>query len=111
MCFYITNYKAKIAQENIVCYKTLYKRKVPGGYKSAIQSYFYKVGKNNPEVKFRMFGSTIEEGYHSFSKKPKFNIGSKHIVECIIPKGATYYYNGIKKEYCSNRIRLVKRIK
>ena len=41
-------------------------------------------------------------GLHSYSTKTKALQSWGECVRCIIPEGAKYYYNSIKKEYVSN---------
>ena len=123
MCMNIiseTKPEAKVAEQDIVCYKEL--NECWGGsgkLRSEFMGFEYTKGKLNEldgEIgieKGYMFWITNEwklnEGFHSWVDKPKYNSNGfkRRIFKCIIPKGALYY-EGIQHDdtsgYVSDKI-------
>ena len=123
MCLILTeNSKLKIADEDIVCYKVMRKPLIPGRiYRSEYYNYPYEVGNledvgcisivTNDEDE-----SIVKEGFHSFAYKEdaytydenrhRFDEVSYTVVECTIPKGATYIKGMFMgySSYASNKI-------
>lgn len=115
MCFYIhhDHNDAKTAKRDITCYKVLIKRGQK--YEALIFDKFYRIGTKPRPVTLDRWGFGIDRGYHSYSTKRK---AKQHcswsndivVVEFIIPKGATYYYNPDYKEYVATQIIPVKEV-
>lgn len=114
MCFYIeyNNDKpkiAKIADKDIICYKTLGIR--GNTLISAVKGFSYEMGKKYCKKRFpsRTIKNQLHgEGFHSYTSCRSAYNGCI-VVECIIPKGTRYYSN--KHEYCSEAIVINKVVK
>lgn len=135
MCLWIKNKKMLVAEEDIVCYKTL--RKLSDGYYTAYvgtlvpenvingSDLFKAEGllkleknehyKNRTHYKYNTEGGLI----HSYAcKEDPFETNEHYnfddtIFECVIPKGTKYYvglFDGGSKSYASECIRFVKKI-
>ena len=116
MCFRIQyNVKESLtADKDIVVYKILYKKE--NKYISLYQYFKYKPNKiYRLKKKLKLIDSiNIEEGFHSYNE---YEVKRKYIlpgfrkeivrVECIIPKGSQYYFNGYLGEYVSNSLSLI----
>jgi len=111
MCLVVPkSQRTKVAKEDIVVYKTLFKEK-NGIYLSTIKGFpyqrgylYYQTGKKFTTEQ-SLFDKFIYKGLHSFQFKKeakKYLHRTKIIVEMIIPKGARYYYDGGK--YCSDQL-------
>ena len=136
MCLWIKNKKMLVAEEDIVCYKTLSKTN-DGVYctaytnthvpESVINGYdlFNAEGelklKKNEHCKNRTCYKYNTEGglIHSYACKEDPFETNKHysfddtIFECVIPKGTKYYvglFDGGCESYASKCIRFVKKI-
>ena len=118
-----------IATKDIICYKIVRKlndklNDYKGAFMSEYQYFVYE-----PKVIYKLGGmlkvhsasptlSLITKGFHSYSRLSSVNnsINLKEewgkydlsIVECIIPKGSTYYYNNSEHEYVSDSIKIIK---
>lgn len=112
MCFWIHNdhAEAKIAEEDIVCYKV-----ITNFDRSLHYFYYYKPNTTYEYVELQKLISywpddmpSIEKGYHSYSTY-KFALRGlvpwMKVVKFIIPKGTEYYYNPDHNEYVSSVIR------
>lgn len=136
MCFYIRNNKKEAtlyeALEDITCYKVLKKDLKSPYYNS---KYILKELKTSPLrrpkiingiYQFKLMNfltkdsilETIDRGLHSFQNlniaKMEFRKWSYEemvIIECIIPKRALFYRNDGDKEYVSNKLIPIKKIK
>jgi hypothetical protein len=115
MCFYIhqDHIDAKIAENDITCYKILTRKK----NKDLVSPYIGSevILGEKVEQKLERYGFSIDIGIHSCSTflsavKRRFEMwagthccepGKKIIIKCIIPKGTKYYYNPEDKEYVS----------
>jgi len=119
MCFYVdeNHTDLRIAKKDITCYKYMYFR----GKKwiTPYQAFIYEPGilvtVNTGWRALNKRGcSQINKGLHSHStrKEAVHNMdSSEHIlIECIIPKGAKYFYSKENEEYVSNQLIAVKRI-
>jgi len=116
MCFSIheKHQIAKIANKDIVCYKTL----IPCRFDLSIlespsqeELYFKKsdnfVIKVIKEFTFnKNWANNIEQGLHSYSNKRKNNSWGRGtmLFKAIIPKGTEYYYNPEVGEYVSLKL-------
>ena len=112
MCFYIHSKHPdpKIAEEDKTCYK--YGLIIGETLRSYHQGFYYKFNKTY-SLKEKLTGSSaIYEGFHSITNKKQAiaESGKEYVVKCIIPKGATYYYNPDLQEYVSNKIKILKPI-
>lgn len=124
------------AKEDIPCFKIYEKHKRGGIFKreqlkSIVRAHMVKVGATYKEPLFCntrdykvgesgiFLGGSIEEGFHSYHiDHPRqgwdswartiegYGSMSLVIVECIIPKGATYYTNDDAGEYVSDKIKI-----
>lgn len=118
MCFYVNqnNPNPIIAAENIECYKVGYKTflsKAENAFESQFRHYIYSLNDEQPELQLEPEYDTelgleiIHKGYHSYSNLTTAIVNAfsdQVVVKCIIPKGATYYYNPIRDEYVSTSI-------
>lgn len=127
MC--LTNVKdvAKIAPEDIVCYKkcNIYrKEKMPWSIRNPFyikKLYFYRtpyyymdieLGKTYYSVLEKTCGN-IYHGLHSFAEIQQTLYIGQVLIKCIIPKGATYYEGeGLwEPGYASNELKYIKIVK
>lgn len=130
--------KAKVAKRNIKVLKVLYIHPseptvlIPYFYSA---TYKYSINGENPVIpitvkKYNYNLCAIREGYHSYAVNcPVRNVTPTemfvmdhyfcndectgrqvHLVECIIPKGTTYYFNEFR-EYVSENIVIKKILK
>ena len=136
MCLWIKTKKMLVAEEDIVCYKTLSKTNDGGYCTSYTNTYvpesvingsdlFKAEGplkleknercKNSTRYKYSTEGGLI----HSYAcKEDPFETNKKYnfddtIFECVIPKGTKYYvglFDGNSESYASQCIRFVKKI-
>ena len=109
--------KKKIATKDIKCYKEFSsdsknKRRIIGYYQ---ENFLWWDIRRKSNIVYKktildipsMDSSVLYNGFHSYSNKKEIIIthNYKHIAyECIIPKGAEYYYDHINKEYISNEL-------
>lgn len=118
MCFYIhKDYPNElIAKRDIECFKILATYPgVPETYSLFFDAIYFKKGGSSEyvtkQVKRFTFETidcdTINEGLHSYSTfiQAKNKKTSGKIYKCIIPKGTKYYYNPVKKEYVSLKLK------
>ena len=123
MCFIINDdfKEPLIAEEDIVCYKTCHESLlIQDAYISILRGFIYEKGKRydlDKPLKIKLsdlFDShIIENGFHSFctydyAKDETYYFSL--IMECIIPKGSTYYHNPDFVEYVSDSIIVRKEI-
>ena len=126
MCFdkEVSNYTHKVAEEDIVCYKVVFRYESVGKprWSSLYQHFIYEQGELYEE-KFsdrllRFFDGLTRlksNVYHSYSDLNGLDINEiswlcAHravIVKCIIPKGAIYWFNSYQNQYASNAIKIV----
>lgn len=113
MCFTVhpKHKRAKVAKEDIICYKTFYKwhlDKKKTEVKSQWRGFVYKLGwlyELDGYMVVRKPWNEITVGLHSYILKPEHNWADPTIViKCIIPKGAKYYVNPEYGEYVSDQI-------
>lgn len=110
MCFYKhrDHEKVKIAKQDIKCYKLfetinlIYAVSICRGFK-------YRRNKKYKVWFFKTQSFEINRGFHSWTKlegrdRILRDDRRENYLECIIPKGAKYYYNPYDKEYVSNKI-------
>ena len=121
MCLATTRAKAKIAEEDIVCYKLVEHRgrgRKFGNYRSFFRNFKYCLGVTYQEA---MFVDDVSATYSYFTKQYSVNHGfhsyrasvcpsrSETLVKCVIPKGSKYFI-GIGNvgggQYCSDKIRI-----
>lgn len=123
MCLHIKKgQKAKIAQEDIVCYKI-----VEGKSLKSLETFYQytpvKIGHTYvSELKVLGGGEEVEKGLHSFVNLQdaaelainwNWECGylNIYIIECIIPKGSRYYTGDFYGDgYASDKITYVKQI-
>jgi len=130
MCFFkhSSKPKVKVAGRDVICYKIL-RRDADGELLSPYRGVKYEIGKvkkigNNFKTKPYDFNTgnryknSIDIGLHSLStlaeaENWKWQIGrsNSEIFECVIPKGAKYWYNPFDHEYCSNQLLVKSQIK
>lgn len=118
MCFYISKHNSNpiIAKEDIECFKIGYKTflsNAEDAFKSQYRLYIYQLNDKQPELQLEPKHDTelgwdiIHEGYHSYSNLTTAIVNAfsdQVVVKCIIPKGATYYYNPRDEEYVSTSL-------
>lgn len=107
----------KVAEKDIVCYKTINKIS-PTKVRSLAYQFVYELNKLyeadifTTAVDLRTSPNIINNGFHSYKNEPTSDF--YHVVECIIPKGSLYWEgfgNELRKgseEYCSNQIIITK---
>ena len=116
MCFIIDkdNPNGRIAEKDIMCYKTLYSyintqlnarifRSLFFDFRY-VENELYELEK--PKALVNENG-LINRGFHSFTKVNTALNGlfaERVLVQCIIPKGSEYYVNNHNNEYVSNKI-------
>ena len=116
MCFIVErkNREAKEATKDITCFKLVISSLQKEDYFSLFQGFEYTLNKRynlSSNLRISIYG-TIDDGFHSYSKKLKGDRSPGSIlVKCIIPKGATYYYSSKNNEYVSDSIIIKKRIR
>lgn len=139
MCLNIrSNSKRLVAKKDITVYKVLTlremsapsaKKLVVGAYvysvtnkfylRSVAKGFRYTIGKSyTAKLGTPNYANEIESGFHSFSdsanvvrRRELYSNRTEALVECIIPKGATYYNgtnNGTSKGRVSDQIKIVK---
>jgi len=125
MCFTITT-PEQIAKKDIPCWKVL--DKLTGVYSSYYYNSKYRIGETYTTKKLgfsdfyqpatKKSAKQINQGRHSYSTlelaKLQYSYCSAEnvrIVKCIIPKGASYYYNRDDRQYVSSAIKLIKEIR
>lgn len=135
MCFYIRNTKKEAtlyeALQDITCYKILDSNLRSPYYNSKYEigklktsplrkprtiidgNYQFKItphSQNNPYY----YIDTIEKGLHSYQKRTagvRFLVCSwLGVFKCIIPKGALFYRDDVKKEYVSDKLIVIKKV-
>ena len=124
MCFNVSRKHpdSLITQEDIICYKSsdTTKRRYKT-FSSDYRRFDYKLGKVyrlmtslEPTRKVELYpeprfaeSQVINQGFHSYIKIPTQYLNDR-LVECIIPKGSTYYINPDENEYVSDQI-IIKR--
>lgn len=134
MCFYIhpSHTEAKIATKNITCYKSVYldlfdldnfegiTRKITRSNlnKIVLSTPFYaqQIDYSKSLLKrskiVKRDEKAIEQGLHSYDNAFSCNASFGNlIVECVIPKGAKYYYSPKNNEYVSNQLLYTKKFK
>lgn len=121
MCFTVdyNHPKAKIAENDIQCYKVLkteIDRRGRQIFKAPYRSNFrYDIGylycQDKPlRVNRNSFSTKISQGLYSYStfKKAKEDKDWRKVIcRAIIPKGTRYYYNSLDKTYISEALLLV----
>ena len=117
MCFYIDNNhkRRKTAKEDIICYKVMYNFfSNENIFHSMFKNYRYVLGELVTSKLQQPNCGDINQGLHSYTttQKAHYWSGHKHvIIKCVIHKGAKYYYSEVDKEYVSNKIITIKKIK
>ena len=117
MCFVVhPNYPDPlIAEQDIVCYKVGTASCDKESFFSEYQDYKYKLNELQPVVELSpdpFYGNRclITAGYHSYHPDHvrlelcQLQRNTYVVVKCIIPKGATYYYDPLFLEYVSTQI-------
>ena len=120
MCFHIhkRHKRIKTATEDIVCYKVFPRRSRTGNQhkqyvRSLFQEFKYELGETYYEDSITV-NETYQEIYSGIHSYSTFTMAKERtylhriIVKCIIPAGAKYYYNPIRKEYVSDYITIGK---
>ena len=116
MCFHIhkKHLTKKIAIKDIICYKKFsidYEnhRRIVGIYRAEFLWWDIRRKSNTVHKKTILdtptYNGRLYSGFHSYSNKKAlhdYNCGITY--ECIIPKGAEYYYNPMWQEYISNEL-------
>jgi hypothetical protein len=127
MCFdkEVSNYTHKVAEEDIVCYKVVFRYESEGKprWSSLYQHFIYEQGELYEE-KFsdrllRFFDGLTRlksNVYHSYSDLCGIDVIDSRwlgthqavLVKCIIPKGSIYWVNEHEQQYASNAIKIVR---
>ena len=108
MCFIVTDKTLHVAEEDITCYKSVFKREDLSMAVSACycSPYILHARYNVPELVlveyFRDF--VIEAGFHSYINDNNYEYAGDH-ARFIIPKGAHFYKNDT--QYVSDAIIMV----
>ena len=141
MCLIVSeNSEIKVAEENIVCYKVVYKL-FPGIYESEFYAHLYTRSSLNKMLddvlaitqtcttykdslgrSFTRYDNVIERGFHSFTCQEdacqyavdKYSHNASYVVvKCMIPKGANYIKGtyGKHPNYVSNKIICLEELK
>ena len=122
MCFkiYKNHPLPKYADKDIICYKVTDNNKIKeNNFISIVKEFKYKYDTlyilDTPlEIELIKHSEkkteyNIEKGFHSYSN---YNNASGwiecSIIKCIIPKGSTYYFNPVRQEYVSDKIKIGK---
>lgn len=121
MCLTTPMRRAKVAEEDIVCYKLVCRRTrgmALGSYKSYFRKFVYRLGMTYTEDDFRKDVShtrnfynemyEVNFGFHSYINI-MYPENSQTLLKCIIPKGSLYYESCpcLFPQYCSNQIKIV----
>lgn len=125
MCLIVDkeNFKIEVAQEDIVCYKVLIKRR-NGDIVSPFQGFVYEIGKKYKTRMKHFYNSTyckITEGFHSFLKeegawREKMLLQDFYITyvcfRCVIPKGSKIVYGiyNAKDAIVSETIKIIEEV-
>ena len=112
MCFIVKqDYRVKIANKDIICYKTGYLEKNKNEFHSEYRSFIYKKNKlykrNCLTLNKYRYNISLFRGFHSFQNKRmvlmnRYKKDELKSIKFIIPKGSKYMINW--KEYISNQI-------
>ena len=120
MCLITSNNTSYIAERDIICYKVLNGRYTP--YRNIKVNILQLLGlmpfkaEGFIDIYPNVFGYIIEGGMiHTFvNENEAIDANAYHIKDrvykCIIPKGTEYFISSDKEEYCSKKIKFVKRI-
>lgn len=122
MCLYTRQMRARRAEKDIICYKTVWKRTAPknkGTFLSKYKNFIYKLGETYTEPMFaeipenwgtgNEFGA-VKFGFHSYTDlRTAMEDMYYHeaVIRCVIPKGALYYGDQDSICYCSKTIRII----
>lgn len=105
MCLTTTNPEIKIAEDDIICFKTSYSRYVDKCFVSAIRGFYYDINVVQEKVEVNAIKDKsldhgkeqvnplymVEGGYHSYVKlEDSIRIGYEYSGVFIIPKGTKY---------------------
>lgn len=116
--------KAKVAKQDIICYKivTRNRRMRKGTYKSYWREYRYSLNKRYHEPLFMpnlearqsrlpINGKLVyfcDFGFHSYTKAAGHFLGQGDvIIKCVIPEGVQYYESIGGSEYCAEEIKVI----
>lgn len=114
MCFYLHRAlpEPQIATRSIRVWKRFNKKNL----KSPYRGFQYERDKEyslstdlTEKYDFRMDVRIITDGFHAYTSRQK---AENHrglietVIECTVPKGSVYYWNPVRQEIVSNRIRI-----
>lgn len=120
MCFRINKETPDplIAEEDITCWKVLYRIRGAHEFRSPYQRYRYAPDVKHEEIELKVVPGSkydyspehIEEGYHSYIDRYKAEVmewAADCVVKCAIPKGSKYYVNNTSGEYVSSNLKII----
>lgn len=98
--------KKLIAEEDIECYKILYKE--DGIFRTFYRDFPIEAGKTYESI-ISKEGYRIQMGLHSYVDKENAICSNLYTAKCIIPKGSEYYLGSFcgKDSYASNVLKYV----
>ena len=128
MCLDTHWQKAKVAKQDIICYKIVTRGRGMrrGTYKSYWREYKYSLGGYYhepcfmPDLEGRESRTQIEGkptffcdyGFHSYSRGAGHLFGHGDVlIKCVIPKGVRYYESTRGSEYCAEEIKVIAQAK
>lgn len=138
MCLYTSMINAKVAEDNIICYKIV--RDTPETdisvreYKSIWFFFTYKIGGKYHERSFSarsvmdmrfnrdsVLSREVHSGFHSYTDlkdiEEKCRMGwyrdNCTVLKCVIPKGSLYFISNEREctEYCSQDIMVISELR
>lgn len=124
MCLDTHWQKAKVAEQDIICYKIVTRGRGMrrGTYKSYWREYRYSLGgyyhepRFMPDLETRQSRQLIDgkpvyfcdNGFHSYSKAAGHLLGWNDVlIKCVIPKGVRYYESTAGTEYCAEELQVL----
>ena len=120
MCMITRMQRPLTAAQDIVCYKVVYDNTFASANWPMFRSLYFKYNYvfNGKEVRttdfsYKLQGWVVNRGFHSYTDlgyaTGVCRMGenpNRVLLECVIPKGASYYVSEGGKEYCSDRIKI-----
>ena len=120
MCLKIKSQSRKqIASKDITVYKHLIPYNITKGiYTTSYQSSIVEIGKTYHSDLVRITSTEVSIGLHSFQSEEvackRATYWDETLVECIIPKGSSYYigdFEGLGVSYASDTLTYIKILK
>ena len=115
MCLLVNEKVAKVAEEEIVCYKIIVKDE-SGTFRTPFRGNLVEMNELLVEesFQFRSDGTDVHIGFHSFDsfesaiEQVDEDEDNYYIIQCVIPAGSRYWKGRFSSEvddgYCSDRI-------